>query len=846
MRMKKFKFLISVLVFFLFAGNAVAVPLESIIIEPVVLEKLNKTYEVEVIVLLKEANISHAPGKVAGITEVKLNKKQILEQRKSIISAWQNKVLSTLMVSSRDDGEIVSNNSDIDFRIKHRYKTVNAFSGKLTKQGLEKLKNNNDIKGIFFDKKMYASLDRSIPLINADDVWIKQVNGKNITGLKESVCVIDTGVDYTHEYLGAGWGNKIIGGYDFVNGDSDPMDDNGHGTHVAGIIASTDETYRGVAPDANIVAVKALGSNGKGDDSDVIAGIDWCVDNADLFNISVISMSLGDEIQYSAYCNDEPAADAINAAFGHGIFVVAASGNEYYINGISSPACVENATSVGASDSTALGAELSVISDGNNKLDSHPLEYSALAADLTGELLYADLGYPENFTGQNFTGKIALIKRGILYFYEKVQNAYDAGAAGVVIYNNLPGNFYGTLINTSEIPAVSISRGDGNYLLDLLENETVEVNITVALNEGMAALTNRNEILDLLAPGIDIYSTKLNGGFESNGGTSMAAPHVSGAAVLLIQYQREHNKSLTPYRIEDILKDTGKNIYDPQTGLTFPGIDILAAINSIDVTPPGITLQNPKDNNISTTGNVTFRYIVNDTSSGIANCSLIINDILNQTDSTITKGTTQEFTESIIIGGTYTWNIKCTDNSMNTNIGSGIARTLNVSCPYRYYRDLDNDSYGNLTNNTSICITTAPPGYVSDNTDCNDNNVSINPGAGEIYNRIDDDCNGLTDDGFCDTNNNCSFNRFCNASIHLCRDLNCSIYSVPFNHQCPLFCDLNHDGIHVRDYNDLMTAYKCFLGIENNCNIIKYQEWNLIKKEYQCFVNLKNVEWLNF
>src|SRR3989338_1907740 len=96
--------------------------------------------------------------------------------------------------------------------------------------------------------------------------------------------------------------SKVIGGWDTVNNAANPEDDHGHGTHVAGIVTSSDTTYKGVAPDAKIVAIKALNSAGSGLSSDIAAGIEWCVNNASSLNISVISMSIGGN-QYTSVCD---------------------------------------------------------------------------------------------------------------------------------------------------------------------------------------------------------------------------------------------------------------------------------------------------------------------------------------------------------------------------------------------------------------------------------------------------------------------------------------------------------------------------------------------------------------
>ncbi|HEX3584313.1 MAG TPA: S8 family serine peptidase [Thermoanaerobaculia bacterium] len=113
------------------------------------------------------------------------------------------------------------------------------------------------------------------------------------------VAVIDTGIDYTHPALGGGFGPgfKVVGGYDFVNDDPDPRDDNGHGTHVSGTIAGDSATIIGVAPHAKLYGFKVLDQNGSGSTSDVIAGVEAAADpNGDgdpSDHVDVANMSLG-------------------------------------------------------------------------------------------------------------------------------------------------------------------------------------------------------------------------------------------------------------------------------------------------------------------------------------------------------------------------------------------------------------------------------------------------------------------------------------------------------------------------------------------------------------------------
>ena len=174
-----------------------------------------------------------------------------------------------------------------------------------------------------------------------------------VTGLGVRVAIVDTGVAYTHPDLGGCLGAtcKVIGGYDFVNNDNNPQDDNGHGTHVAGIVAANG-VVRGIAPDARLLAYKVLNANGDGFSSTVIAGIDAAVDPdgnpATNDGARVINLSLG------GYGDpDDPLSQAVDNATLHGVTVVVAAGNEGpNEQTIGSPGTARRAITVGASDKT--------------------------------------------------------------------------------------------------------------------------------------------------------------------------------------------------------------------------------------------------------------------------------------------------------------------------------------------------------------------------------------------------------------------------------------------------------------------------------------------------------------
>ncbi|MBI2522972.1 S8 family serine peptidase [Candidatus Woesearchaeota archaeon] len=253
-----------------------------------------------------------------------------------------------MMIAEQQEEVLENLDLNYDFELKNKFSSVNGFSGEVTEEGLEKLKNDPNVKRVYPNRPVKAFLSDSKNIVNATNAWRLIYNSSNLTGKGETVCIIDTGVDYTHSDLGncASTSNingrscaKVIGGYDFVNNDENPIDDNGHGTHVAGIVASTNVTYRGIAPDANIVAIKVLDSGGNGNTADLISGIDWCCDTSD----------------------NPLLVNSIHNAINSNISVIVAAGNDDNSPlGVSSPACISNVTVVG---STTKSNSISSFSD---------------------------------------------------------------------------------------------------------------------------------------------------------------------------------------------------------------------------------------------------------------------------------------------------------------------------------------------------------------------------------------------------------------------------------------------------------------------------------------------------
>jgi hypothetical protein len=257
-----------------------------------------------------------------------------------------------------NERENIISSLEIEEKVTHQFIYSNAFSAELTVEEIEQLINDDRVDYVYYDYPVSAFLQQSVPLINATSTWGLQVNNINLTGAGQAVCVIDTGVDYTHPDLGGclGEGCKVLGGYDFVNDNADPMDDHytsssshSHGTHVAGIVAANGGRM-GVASEANIIAIKALNYEGSGYLTHISAGMDWCINHSEDYNISVISMSLGGDPIYTTYCNNDLLAGKVTDAFNKNISVVIATGNSGLPNNISAPSCIQKAIRIGSTD----------------------------------------------------------------------------------------------------------------------------------------------------------------------------------------------------------------------------------------------------------------------------------------------------------------------------------------------------------------------------------------------------------------------------------------------------------------------------------------------------------------
>jgi minor extracellular serine protease Vpr len=418
----------------------------------------------------------------------------------------------------------------------------------------------------FFESNddLHAYLNRSVPFVGAN---IPQFEGIKGNGIK--VAIIDTGVDFNHPDL-YGWGpdGKVVGGYNFIQEDEPPLDTNGHGTQVAGVIAA-DGHLVGVAPKAKILAYK-VSENGEAVSSDlIIKAIDKAIeDGADIINISLGVNQTNEKID-----------NAVNKALEKEIFVVTAAGNDGPTpRTIGSPGRDFGSVTVGATYNNLTSSLVATLEVNEKQYTVIPMVGSSkLNEPVIAEIIFGGFGKEEDLKKINVTNSILLVERGsdvkgeLLYFSTKEKNAADAGAKALIVYNNESGIFLGELTHEfiksdykPQIPVVSIDRKDGLEIKELLQDEN-KASLHLFYNPDFVAhFSSRGPVSpfyikpDIVAPGAYINTTQINGGYNFTSGTSFAAPHVSGGAILLLEkYPNIHH-----HEIKSLLLTTSERVSD--------------------------------------------------------------------------------------------------------------------------------------------------------------------------------------------------------------------------------------------------------------------------------------------
>ncbi|MGM9969602.1 MAG: leucine-rich repeat protein [Anaeroplasma sp.] len=391
--------------------------------------------------------------------------------------------------------------------------------------------------------------------------------------LKETAAYsYNTGLKAEDVYLNA----KIPFQYDYADKDSDvaPYDSN-HGTHVAGIIGGKDQVITGVAINTQLVLMKVFGDTNNGAlEKDILAALEDSVK----LGVDAINMSLGTSCGFSRLADNEylnSVYDKIEAA---GISLVVAASNDYssaYGGAESNTNKASNPDSATVGSPSTYSGALSVASisgvkskyistkDGYvfffneaNSYGTDPYDFYEMLNienDKDVEIEYITVpGYGKkvNYSSIDVKGKIALVKRGDISFEEKAKYAYEAGAIGCIVYNNIGGEILMSAGNGLKIPFCSISKDDGEYLAQY-DSGILVFNTSNQAGPFMSDFSSWGPTADLklkpeiTAHGGEITSAVPGGGYDTISGTSMACPNMCGIVVLVRQYLKEKFPALT-------------------------------------------------------------------------------------------------------------------------------------------------------------------------------------------------------------------------------------------------------------------------------------------------------------
>lgn len=513
------------------------------------------------------------------------------------------------------------------FMINYEYSHVfNGFSVRTDQKGLEILLEDPNVYQIYGINQYYLHREISVPTVGAPHIWeVEGPDGELLTGKDVLVGIIDTGIDYWHPDLGGGIGKKddgtwykVRGGFDFT--EMHPIPNDGiiafHGTHVAGIVAGTGEAGiannqpvgKGVAPEASLMAYKVFGSGRRSTGGDaIIMALEASIkDGCDIVNLSLGKFYGWTEDPLSLVC------DRVAEA---GVIVVASAGNsgmrDENMNRfpLSSPSSGLKVISVASSDETMKpGFVLKVSEDEEyGTFPGNMLEYSPpLPKDK--ELYIVPVGgqgSPKDYEDLEVENKVVMVERGGLSFREKSLVAKSKGAAAIIIYNNVPGSFHGTLGEEDDyIPTIGISREDARIILDLHEENPESKLIfdyaQISMVSGFSSQGPTPDFYlkpDMIAPGSNILSSAPRGTYAYASGTSMSAPHVAGGAALMKQLHPEW----TPDEIKSLLVNYTDIMIRPQTGKPYSVYKQGAGFMNLERSAQGFVLADPV--------NLTYYYV---------------------------------------------------------------------------------------------------------------------------------------------------------------------------------------------------------------------------------------------
>ena len=420
------------------------------------------------------------------------------------------------------------------------------------------------------------------------------------------VAVLDTGLDYTHDafkadklagkklgltfsqveaLLGSTNAKEIIPGliasdvyvsdkvpfaFDYADYDSDVYSiHNNHGTHVSGVIVGDDDVITGVAPKAQVVSMKIFSDTY---DSARSSWILSALEDAVALGVDVINMSIGTACGFSRVSDEEAISGVYDRIREKGISLVVAASNSYSSaygsekNGnlgltsnpdtgtVGSPSTYEAALSIASINGTKtpyilFGSKIMYFTEATDAASEEKNFFEEILGNGTDSkeiefVLIPGVGRATDYNGMDVEGKIALVRRGTTTFEQKANAAQQAGAAGIIIYNNTSGEIKMNA-GTTSIPICSISQDDGE-ILAAAKRGTIKISRNQASGPFMSDFSSWGPTPDLrikpeiTAHGGNILSAVTGNEYDRLSGTSMACPNMAGVIAVLRQYVIEN------------------------------------------------------------------------------------------------------------------------------------------------------------------------------------------------------------------------------------------------------------------------------------------------------------------
>lgn len=489
---------------------------------------------------------------------IKLNTQSVSQQaRLSKISSTQA-FISIQESQSRVLSAIESLGADIQV-VGQTSKLVNSILVKANKNQLITLLNNSEVADILpiYDYKLDVA--DSADYIGATAV----IEAGIASGKGQKVAVLDTGVDYTHKSLGGSgliadyeaavaakadmpnWPQgKIVGGYDFINNDPNPIDvDTNHGTHVSHSVV-------GIAPDVELYVYSVCdeGCPGLAQLYALEAAMDPNNDGDISDRVNTVNMSLGGDFGDT---KGGAVQELIDEMVELGVNLVISAGNDgatpfvvggpsTSVNALSVGAMTHPTTPVGKIEATAAGVELTAVAAGFNTTNTYSFDSTTAKLVVPTTNLNGCTAFASDV---DFTGQIPIIDRGVCNFTSKVLNAQAKGAPFVIVANNAAGagaSVMGGSDPLVTIPSVMISKEEGDALKAELAKGDVVFSITsveVTTAGAIATFTSRGPSIagtlkpEITAPGTSIMTAHpgLGDGLSPISGTSFSSPITAGA-----------------------------------------------------------------------------------------------------------------------------------------------------------------------------------------------------------------------------------------------------------------------------------------------------------------------------